>query len=456
MHPRDQTIFALSSGRLPSAIAVVRVSGPQAGSTLTLLAGKIPIPRRATRALLRDARQQPIDDAVVLWFPEPASATGEDVAEFHVHGGRAVVASLLASLSAIENVRAAEPGEFTRRAFENGKLDLTEAEGLDDLIRADTDRQRRQALRQLQGVLGDRARDWRGQIIEACALIEAGIDFADEGDVPAELIAPAVAKVTTLLGEIQHVLAGQRQSERLREGLVIAIAGPPNVGKSTLMNQLARREVAIVSPHAGTTRDIIEVQLDLDGYPVTVIDTAGVRETDDPVEQEGVRRARARAAEADLVLWLSDAEHDNNRTRESKSVAWLVRNKSDLDAVGSKALSRTATQLCGANGQGQGEPMFAISASRGDGIAELISALVGFAQEFFGATENALISRIRQRELLQQTAASLQRSLAVIGEGEELAAEDLRAAAYSLGRLLGRVDIEDILDVIFREFCIGK
>jgi tRNA modification GTPase len=456
MHPRDQTIFALSSGRLPSAIAVVRVSGPQAGSTLTSLAGKIPTPRRATRALLRDARQQPIDDAVVLWFPEPASATREDVAEFHVHGGRAVVASLLASLSAIENVRAAEPGEFTRRAFENGKLDLTEAEGLDDLIRADTDRQRHQALRQLQGVLGDRARDWRAQIIEACALIEAGIDFADEGDVPTELIAPAVAKITTLLGEIQNVLAGQRHSERLREGLVIAITGPPNVGKSTLMNQLARREVAIVSPHAGTTRDIIEVQLDLDGYPVTVIDTAGVRETDDPVEQEGVRRARARAAEADLVLWLSDAEHDNNTPRESKSVVWLVRNKIDLDAVGSKVQSRTATQSCGANGPGQGESIFAISASRGDGIAELISALVGFAQQFFGATENALVSRIRQRELLHQTAASLQHSLAVIGEGEELAAEDLRAAAYSLGRLLGRVDVEDILDVIFREFCIGK
>ena len=456
MHPRDQTIFALSSGRLPSAIAVVRVSGPQAGSTLTSLAGKIPTARRATRALLRDARQQPIDDAVVLWFPKPASATGEDVAEFHVHGARAVVASLLASLSAIENVRTAEPGEFTRRAFENGKLDLTEAEGLDDLIRADTDRQRRQALRQLQGVLGDRARDWRAQIIEACALIEAGIDFADEGDVPTELIAPAVAKITTLLREIQHVLAGQRHSERLREGLVIAIAGPPNVGKSSLMNQLARREVAIVSPHAGTTRDIIEVQLDLDGYPVTVIDTAGVRETDDPVEQEGVRRARARAAEADLVLWLSDAEHDNNTPRESKSLVWLVRNKIDLDAVGSKVQSRTATPSCGANGPGQGEPMFAISASRGDGIAELISALVGFAQEFFGATENARVRRIRQRELLQQTAASLQHSLAVIGEGEELAAEDLRAAAYSLGRLLGRVDVEDILDVIFREFCIGK
>ena len=200
----------------------------------------------------------------------------------------------------------AEPGEFTRRAFENGKLDLTEAEGLDDLIHADTDRQRRQALRQLKGLLGDRARDWRARIIEASALIEAGIDFSDEGDVPAELIAPALAKVKALLAEIEEVLAAQGRSERLRDGLVVAIAGPPNVGKSTLMNQLARREVAIVSPHAGTTRDVIEVQLDLDGYPVTVIDTAGIRETDDPVEQEGVRRARARAADADLVLWLAD------------------------------------------------------------------------------------------------------------------------------------------------------
>ncbi len=304
MHPREQTIFALSSGRPPSAIAIVRVSGPKAGAALSSLAGKIPMPRIATRALLRGADQQPIDDAVVLWFPGPASATGEDVAEFHVHGGRAVLAALFAELSAVADVRSAEPGEFTRRAFENGKLDLTEAEGLDDLIHADTDRQRRQALRQLKGLLGDKARDWRADIIEASALIEAGIDFADEGDVPAELIAPALEKIERLLGEIEEVLAAQGRSERLRDGLVVAISGPPNVGKSTLINQLARREVAIVSPHAGTTRDIIEVQLDLDGYPVTVIDTAGIRETEDPVEQEGVRRARARAAEADLVLWL--------------------------------------------------------------------------------------------------------------------------------------------------------
>ena len=438
MHPRDQTIFAQSSGRPPSAIAVVRVSGLAAGLALESLAGKIPTPRIATRALLRDGGQ-PIDDAITLWFPGPASATGEDVAEFHVHGGRAVLAALFAALSSIANVRAAEPGEFTRRAFENGKLDLTEAEGLDDLIHADTDRQRRQALRQLKGLLGDKARNWRAEIIEASALIEAGIDFSDEGDVPTELIAPALAKVKTLLAEITEVLAAQGRTERLRDGLVVAIAGPPNVGKSTLMNQLARREVAIVSPHAGTTRDIIEVQLDLDGYPVTVIDTAGIRETDDPVEQEGVRRARARAAEADLVLWLTDA--DGAKPSESDAPTWIVRNKIDLDSANAREAS---------------ESMFAISASRGDGLTELITALVGYAQEFFGSGEAGLIARQRQRDLLQQAAVSLQRSIGVIGKGEELAAEDLRSAAYALGRLLGQVDVEDILDVIFREFCIGK
>jgi tRNA modification GTPase len=450
MHPREQTIFALSSGRPPSAIALVRVSGPEAGAVLTALAGKLPVPRMATRALLRDIAQQPIDDAVVLWFPGPASATGEDVAEFHVHGGRAVLAALFAALAAFENVRAAEPGEFTRRAFENGKLDLTEAEGLDDLIHADTDRQRRQALRQLKGLLGDKARDWRAQIIEASALIEAGIDFSDEADVPAELIAPALLKIKGLLAEIEEVLAAQGRSERLREGLVVAIAGPPNVGKSTLMNYLARREVAIVSPHAGTTRDIIEVQLDLDGYPVTVIDTAGIRETDDPVEQEGVRRARTRAAEADLVLWLADLPHEKILS-EGTAPVWLLRNKVDLDA-GRPDGTQPASDL----GQGGGATEFRISASRGDGIPELISALVGFAHAYFGSDDGGLIGRARQRKLLQETAASLRRSIEIVEIGEELAAEELRVAAHSLGRLLGRVDVEDILDVIFREFCIGK
>ncbi|MGA7995576.1 MAG: tRNA uridine-5-carboxymethylaminomethyl(34) synthesis GTPase MnmE [Bradyrhizobium sp.] len=453
MHPHQQTIFALSSGRPPSAIAVVRVSGPEAGPVLASLAGKMPAPRLAARVQLRNANQQPIDDAVVLWFPGPASATGEDVAEFHIHGGRAVLAALMAALSDFADMRAAEPGEFTRRAFENGKLDLTEAEGLDDLIHADTDRQRRQALRQLKGLLGDRARNWRDQIIEASALIEAGIDFSDEGDVPTELIAPAVTKIKTLLGEIEGVLGEQGRSERLREGLVVAIAGPPNVGKSTLMNALARREVAIVSPHAGTTRDVIEVQLDLEGYPVTVIDTAGIRKTDDPVEQEGVRRARVRAAEADLVLWMSDPQRDEI-PEQGAAPLWRIRNKIDLHAARPEAgRTNESTDTLGRSREGT---EFGISASRGDGIAELIAALVGFAEKYFGSGEGALIARGRQRKLLQQTAGSLGRSIAVLGQGEELAAEDLRMAAYSLGRLLGRVDVEDVLDVIFREFCIGK
>ena len=393
----------------------------------------------ATRVLLRDGSGRSIDDAVVLWFPGPASATGEDVAEFHVHGGRAVLAALFSALSARENVRAAEPGEFTRRAFENGKLDLTEAEALDDLIHADTDRQRRQALRQLRGMLGERARHWRAQIIDASALIAAGIDFSDEGDVSAELVAPALAKVKALLAEIEEVLATQGQSERLREGLVVAIAGAANVGKSTLMNHLARREVAIVSPHAGTTRDVIEVQLDLDGYPVTVIDTAGIRETDDPVEQEGVRRARARADEADLVLWLDDGVASGPAVARAVP-AWTVRTKIDLEPRRLDA----------------GSFDFRISASRGDGVRELVAALVGFAQDYFGSGEGGPIGRIRHRELLRETAVLLRRSITVVDEGEEFVAEDLRAASDCLGWLLGRVDVEDILDKIFRDFCIGK
>src|SRR3954467_13924719 len=443
MHPREETIFALSSGRPPSAISIVRLTGPLAGTVLARLPGKIPAPRTATHVTLRDPHQQPIDEAVVLWFPAPGSVTGEDVAELHVHGGRAVLAALFAVLSGFDCVRAAEPGEFTRRAFENGKLDLTEAEGLDDLIHADTDRQRRQALRQLQGLLGDKARRWREQVIEASALIEAGIDFSDEGDVPEELMAPALARIKALHDEIAEVLGAQGRSERLRDGLVVAIAGPPNVGKSTLMNQLARREVAIVSPHAGTTRDVIEVQLDLDGYPVAVIDTAGIRETDDPVEQEGVRRARARAADADLVLWLADSSGVETQG-EGAAPGWVVRNKIDLDTPG---------RPLGESAEGR---VFQISASRGDGVPELIAALVGFAQRTFGGTEGGVQSRTRQRKLLQETVASLQRCTAVVGQGEELAAEELRTAAHSLGRLLGRVDVEDILDVIFREFCVGK
>ncbi|MGN6311546.1 MAG: tRNA uridine-5-carboxymethylaminomethyl(34) synthesis GTPase MnmE [Xanthobacteraceae bacterium] len=466
MHPREQTIFALSSGRPPTAIAIVRVSGAQAGHALATLAGKRPAPRVATRALLRDPKGEAIDDAVALWFPAPASATGEDVAEFHVHGGRAVLAALFAALSAFANVRPAEPGEFTRRAFENGKIDLTEAEGLDDLIHADTDRQRRQALRQLQGLLGDKARNWRRQIIEAAALVEAGIDFADEGDVPEELVAPALAKIAALKDEIEQALAASSHSERLRDGLVVAIAGAPNAGKSTLMNALARREVAIVSPHAGTTRDVIEVQLDLDGYPVTLIDTAGIRETSDPVEQEGVRRAKARAGEADLVLWLTEGQPLADTPMDDivgNAPCWLVRSKADLASV-SEVESSVGNLAAGpepfdggirANAEEAGR-CFAISAARGDGMGELIDAIRSYAERYFAAGESGLIGRARHRDLLRTAADMLHRSILARRLGDELVAEELRAASFALGRLLGRVDVEDLLDVIFRDFCIGK
>ncbi|WBU30194.1 tRNA uridine-5-carboxymethylaminomethyl(34) synthesis GTPase MnmE [Rhodopseudomonas palustris] len=441
MHPSDQTIFALATGPLPSAIAILRVSGSRAGDVLRALTGSLPSPRRAVRCDLRTRDGEVIDDGVALWFPAPASATGEDVAELHIHGSRAVAAALIKTLSAFEGVRPAEPGEFTRRGFENGKLDLTEAEGLDDLIHADTDAQRRQALRQLGGVLGDRARRWRDQIIEALALVEAGIDFSDEGDVADELMAPARAKIAELSAEIAEVLAEQGRGEKLRDGMVVAIAGPPNVGKSTLINRLARREVAIVSPHAGTTRDVIEVQLDLDGYPVTVIDTAGLRDSDDPVEQEGVRRARLRAAAADLVLWLSTATDASDPDVKGPEV-WRVRNKIDL-ATGEVAES------------GPSQPVFRISAATGEGFADLLRELTRFAAQYFGSAEAGLITRDRHRRLLADAAVSLTRSL-VPGLAEEIVAEELRASAHSLGRLLGRVDVEDVLGEIFGRFCIGK
>src|SRR5262245_26828217 len=299
------TIFALSSGRPPAAIAVVRISGPRAGLALAALIGRVPEPRRAALGRVRDPSSgEMIDEALALWFPGPASETGEDTAELQLHGGRAVIAGVLAALNRIEGLRPAEAGEFTRRAFENGRLDLTAVEGLADLIYAETEAQRRQAFRHLKGFLGERAESWRTRLIEALALVEARIDFSEEADVPEDLLGPALAIARELRGAMADALAGASRGERLRDVLVVAIAGPPNAGKSTLLNRIARREVAIVSPYAGTTRDVIEVHLDLDGYPVTLLDTAGIRDTDNPVEQEGVRRARDRAAAADLALWV--------------------------------------------------------------------------------------------------------------------------------------------------------
>jgi tRNA modification GTPase len=433
----SDTIFALSSGHLPAAIGVVRVSGPRAGDALRLLAGKIPEPRRAAFARVRDPQtREIIDEALALFFPGPASETGEDVAELQLHGGRAVVAAVFAALSQMEGLRPAEPGEFTRRAFENGKLDLTKVEGLADLIFAETEAQRRQALRQLAGLLGDRAENWRKRLIEVLALVEAGIDFSDEADVASDVTERSRAAARELASEVESALADARRGERLREGLVVAIAGPPNAGKSTLLNRLARREAAIVSPHAGTTRDVIEVHLDLGGYPVTLLDTAGIRETDDPVEREGVARAKARASSADLILWVDDTAAPAARAKGPPR--WAVKNK--IDISGSRPGGQDAS--------------FAISATTGAGVDELVAALSAFADKTFGQREPALVTRERQRRLLQDCSAALKRAL--VTDADDLVAEELRAAANSLGRLTGRIDVEDVLDVIFRDFCIGK
>jgi len=450
------TIFALSSGRPPAAIAVVRISGPQAGVALERLTGRIPGPRKASLARVRDpASGEVIDEALVLWFPAPHSETGEDVAEIQLHGGPAVVAAILDALGSLEGCRLAEAGEFTRRGFENGKLDLTEVEGLADLIAAETPAQRRLAYRQLKGLIGNRGEEWRRRLIEALALVEARIDFSDEADVPEELVKPALHAAQQLRSEIAASLADGGRGERLRDGLVVAIAGPPNAGKSTLLNRLARREAAIVSPYAGTTRDVIEVHLDLGGYPVTLLDTAGIRESDELVEQEGIRRASERAAAADLVLWVVDMSAIGGAVVErpanlAGSCVWLVKNKSDL------AINK-GQRLPVDYSRNEFEFMTALSAQSGLGIDELVRELTIFAEEFFGATEAVLVTRARHRRSLNETVSYLDRALAQSATGsEELIAEELRSAATTLGRLTGRVDVEDILDVIFRDFCIGK
>ena len=466
MQTDRDTIFALSSGRPPAAIAVVRLSGPRARFGLETLAGRVPEPRRASLTRLRDpATRTGLDDALVLWLPGPRTETGEDMVELHLHGGRAVVAAVLTALGRLDGLRPAEAGEFTRRSFENGKIDLTGVEGLADLIFAETEAQRAQALRQLQGALGGRAEAWRQRLIEALALVEARIDFSDEADVPEDLLGPALAIVAALRAEIASALADGRRGERLREGLTVAIAGPVNAGKSSLLNRIARRDAAIVSPHAGTTRDVIEVHLDLDGYPITLLDTAGIRDSADPVEQEGMRRARARAAAADLVLWVVDATAPIGRggalSLEAMCGAiegpplWLVRNK--LDLVDSAAQQIAPVDFeSGFENPIRYSADLAISAATGAGIEPLIDAIGAEARHRFDRPDSVLITRERHRQALEQTAEALERAVEGAGGGEEVVAEELRLAARALGRLTGRVDVEDILDVIFRDFCIGK
>jgi tRNA modification GTPase len=470
MSNQRDTIFALSSGRPPAAIAVVRVSGPAARDAIMALAGRVPQPRQATLLRLKipysdersshsDSAYEPIDDALVLWFPAPRSETGEDTAEFHLHGGYAVVAAVLSALGAVDGLRPAGPGEFTRRAFENGKLDLTRVEGLADLIGAETEAQRRQAFQQLKGLLGDRAERWRRRLTEALALVEASIDFPDEDVVSEKVIQPALAMAKGLERDIRDLLADSHRGERLREGLTIAVAGPVNVGKSSIVNRLAKRSAAIVSPYEGTTRDIIEVHLNLGGFPVTILDSAGMRETDDPVEEEGVRRARARAEASDLVLWVTDATVKDSLappphlTKPGGPPVWVLSNKSDL-AQGKDP----ATAPFGGAARGGSEVCYRISALTGAAFDDLVGGLAEYArQSFTGGGESALVTRQRHRTALADCAEALRRACAEDASGrEDVIAEELRLAARALGRLVGRVDVENVLDVIFRDFCIGK
>jgi tRNA modification GTPase len=421
---------------------VVRISGPRVRVGLETIVGKIPEPRRATRAIVRDpANNEVIDDGLVLWFPAPASETGEDVAELHLHGGRAILAATFQVLGRIEGFRPAEAGEFTRRALFNNKIDLTAVEGLGDLVAAETEAQRRQALAQFRGALSDKIEAWRARLIGAMSLVEAAIDFSDEGDVPGNLLAPAAEIARALVDEIKGAVADARRGERLRDGFVVAIAGAPNVGKSTLLNRLAERDVAIVSAIPGTTRDAIEVALDLNGVPVILVDTAGVRDTVDAVEAEGVRRARARAEEADLMLWLVEAG-DRNPALPPSARTVVVRTKTDL-------LDSEPQQGLLANDS------ISISAKTGAGIDQLIGLLAREAATLAGAP--AIVTRERQRHALLEAQQRLEGALAVAAPGqEELFAEELRLAARSLGRVTGVVGVEDVLDAVFRNFCIGK
>ena len=446
----DDTIFALSSGSVPSAVAVVRISGTRAGEALRALIGRLPEARRAVLARVRDPlTAESIDQALALWFPGPASETGEDMAEVQLHGGRAVIAAVLSALRKLDGLRLAEPGEFTRRAFEHGRLDLTRVEALADLIYADTEAQRQQAFRHMRGMLADRAEGWRRMLIEAMALVEAVIDFPDEGHVPADLLEPALSICTQLCSQIEETLVSSTRGERLREGLTVAIAGPPNVGKSSLLNRIARREAAIVSPQPGTTRDVIELHLDLAGFPVTLLDTAGIHDSSDLVEQEGIRRARARAEGADVILWVESKglqEHGLDASSDGKGY-WLITNKCDL-------LSQA--ELAALQSRMEHRPHFVISAETGAGVDHLVDELANFARVYFKPSEPALVTRERQRHLLEKAAAALHRATSEGGGREEVVAEELRLAAYALGRLVGRVDVEDVLDAIFRDFCIGK
>lgn len=431
------TIFAPATAPGRAAVAVVRLSGRDAGDALRQLSGRLPAPRRASVRRLRDVGGALLDEALVLWLPGPASYTGEDSVELHLHGGPAVVAGVLDALSAL-GLRLAEPGEFTRRAFENGRLDLAQAEGVADLIEAETEAQRRQALDQVGGRLSGAQARWRDALTEALAVFEAAVDFPDE-EIPADVARRAAPVLIPLIAELRAAATETERGERVRSGYRIALMGAPNAGKSTLLNALARREAAIVTATAGTTRDIIEVPLVLAGYKVILADTAGLRETADEIEAEGVRRAQAWGAEADLRIWLRDGAAET---------------PDPLPGIpaGEDLVLLTKRDLAGLTPRGEGR---AFSAKLPEDLAWLEETLAARVSAALGGAEPPAATRLRHRELLAEALARLERAAGAEIE-PELAAEDVRLAARTLDRITGRIGSEDVLDRVFASFCIGK
>jgi tRNA modification GTPase len=419
------TIFALSSGLPPAGLAVVRVSGALAGAALTALAGRLPVPRRASVCRFRDAKGEPLDDGLALWFPGPATATGEDLAELHLHGGRAVVAAVLAALGGMAGLRIAEAGEFTRRAFENGRIDLAEAEGLADLLSAETESQRRAALVLAEGGLGRHVSGWQAGLLQASALVEAELDLSDEDDVGEGVAAPALAQIGALLASIRALLAAP-PAERLKDGVRVVLAGPPNAGKSSLFNVLSGRDAAIVTEIAGTTRDRIEAPVVMDGVPLLLIDTAGLRDdATDAVEVLGIARSEDALAEADIILWLGAAD-------DAPAEAFLIAAKADLDAH---------------------RPGLPVSVKSGEGVAALRALILESARALLPAP-GALALNARHRAILAEVADDL--SEAEAAPDLLVTAEHLRRARAALDRLTGKAGVEDMLDALFGTFCVGK
>jgi tRNA modification GTPase len=442
------TIFALATAAGRAAVAVVRISGPGSRGALEGLAGTPPAPRRAVLRRLRHGGEV-LDEALILWLPGPASFTGEDSAELHLHGGRASVEAVSGALAEL-GLRLAEPGEFTRRAFHNGKLDLAQAEAVADLVDAETDSQRRQALGQLEGELSNRYRDWRERLIGALARLEAAVDFPDE-DLPDALEREVGARADALADELEAALADEGRGERVREGYKIALIGAPNAGKSSLLNRLAGREAAIVTDRPGTTRDVIEVPAVIGGFKALYADMAGIRETDDLIEGEGVRRARAWAEGADLRLWVVDGSSATAAFDAAELVRagdLLVLNKADRRHGAGAGAARDSADRRGLH-------VIHASALTETGVEELRAVLAQRLSALGGADFPA-VTRVRHRRHLQDACRALRRGIDALDRSPELAAEDLRHAALALGRIAGRIDPEQVLDEVFSSFCIGK